>query len=227
MTTKEDFIRSQTGALSAAAQRGLFQLPRRVEFLHQSLPKPPARVLDVGCAGGYIALLLKRLGYDVTGVELNETMARQARERGIDVLEHDLEAPVPLPDGSVDAVHACEVIEHLFDTEGFLRDLARLLRPGGVLVVSSPNLNSLGNRWRVLRGAPLPMWGASPSDRHGGHIRVFNRATLEGLLRRTGFAPVRTIGSNQGGRFARLVDNAPTLSELVLVKAVRQGGESR
>ncbi|WP_052809637.1 class I SAM-dependent methyltransferase [Streptomonospora alba] len=222
MTAKADYIRGPEGTLTPGQQRGLFQLPRRLEFLSDSLPEPPSHVLDVGCAGGYIALMLQRLGHRVTGVELNSVMAAQARERGVEVLEHDLEEPLPLSDGEVDAVHACEVIEHLFDTEGFLRDLARVLRPGGVLVVSSPNLNSLGNRWRVLRGAPLPMWGASPADRHGGHIRVFNRATLEGLLRRTGFTPVRTIGSNQGGRAARMLDAAPALSELILTRAVRR-----
>ncbi|WP_017615444.1 class I SAM-dependent methyltransferase [Nocardiopsis salina] len=222
MTAKNDHIRGESGSLSAAAQRGLFQLPRRLDFLHDSLPEAPSNILDVGCAGGYIGLVLQRLGHRVTGVELNEAMAAQARQRGIEVVEHDLEEPVPLPDGSFDVVHACEVIEHLFDTEGFLHDLARLLRPGGTLVVSSPNLNSLSNRWRVLRGSALPMWGASPSDRHGGHIRVFNRATLEELLHRTGFTPVKTIGSNQGGRLARMLDRTPNLSELILVRAHRE-----
>lgn len=220
MTSKTALIRGANGTLSPAAQRGLFRLPRRLEFLLASMPPAPAHVLDVGCAGGYVSVLLQRSGYEVTGIELNEAMAAQARERGVRVLEHDLEEPAPLADGAVDGVHACEIIEHLFDTEGFLVDMARVLRPGGVLVVSTPNLNSLANRWRVLVGSALPMWGASPNDRHGGHIRVFNRATLEGLLRRTGFDPVQAVGVNQGR--ASALDTMPTLSELILVKAVRR-----
>lgn len=221
MTAKTDYLRSDAAALSPAAQRGLFQIPRRLEFLTAELPPAPAAVLDVGCAGGYVGLLLQRLGYEVTGIELNARMAAQARRRGLPVLEHDLENPLPLPDASVDGIHACEIIEHLFDTDSFLAELRRVLRPGGVLVISTPNLNSMGNRLRVLAGGTLPMWGAAPADRHGGHIRVLNRSSIHALLRRNGLRPVRSIGSNQG-RLARLLDPFPTLSQLILVKAVAQ-----
>ncbi|WP_317493598.1 class I SAM-dependent methyltransferase [Haloechinothrix sp. LS1_15] len=225
MTSKQDYIRSDAASLSNAAQRGLLHLPRRLDFLVESLPPPPARILDVGCAGGYVATLLMKLGYEVTGIELNTRMAEQARQRGIDVLEHDLEEPVPLPDGRFDGVHACEIIEHLFDTDGFLAELGRLLRPGGVLVASTPNLNSLGNRLRVLAGRSLPMWGAGPQDRHGGHIRVLNKPSFGDLLARNGFRPTGYLGSNQG-RLGRLVDPFPALSQLILVRAVA-GGRDR
>lgn len=219
MTAKAEYLRGAEGTLSAAAQRGLLRLPGRLEFLTSSLPPAPGRVLDVGCAGGYVSALLTRLGYRVTGIELNARMAAQARRTGIEVLEHDLEEPLPLPDDSFDGVHACEIIEHLFDTEGFLREMHRVLRPGGVLVVSTPNLNSLGNRFRVLAGRSLPMWGIAPGDHHGGHIRLFNRGNLEGLLRRTGFEPAGARGSHPGRR-GRLLARTPSLSRLVLVKAV-------
>jgi SAM-dependent methyltransferase len=219
MTTKTAYLRSGEATMSRAAQRGLLQLPNRLEFLTASLPPAPAHVLDVGCAGGYVGVLLTRLGYQVTGIELNATMAAQARRTGIPVLENDLEEPLDLPDDSVDAVHACEIIEHLFDTEGFLREIHRVLRPGGVLVVSSPNLNSLSNRFRVLAGRSLPMWGVSLADHHGGHIRLFNRGSLEGLLRRTGFEPAEARGSHPG-RWGRLLSRTPSLSQLVLIKAI-------
>jgi len=219
MTAKHDYLRSDAATLSIPAQRGLLRIPRRLEFLTDSLPPAPATVLDVGCAGGYVGVLLKRLGYDVTGVELNGQMAQQARRNGLTVLQQDLEEPLPVPAARFDAVHACEIIEHLFDTEAFLLEMRRVLRPGGVLVVSTPNLNSLGNRFRVLFGRALPMWGASLADKHGGHIRVFNVATLDGLLRRTGFVPESVTGSNSG-RWIRYLSAMPTLSQLVLVKAV-------
>lgn len=220
MATKTDLIRSHAGYLSPAAQRGLFAIPRRREFLLDHVGDGPRRVLDVGCAGGYIALLLQQMGHKVVGVELNEQMAEEAESRGVEVLRQDLEQPLPLPDASFDVVHACEVIEHLYDTEGFLRELARVLVPGGVLIASTPNLNSLGNRIRVLAGRPVPMWGAYPADRHGGHIRVFNRLKLHELLERTGFAVKEVIGSNQT-KLAPLLDRFPSFSELLLVKAVR------
>jgi SAM-dependent methyltransferase len=220
VATKTEFTRSPRAYLPRGAQLGLFTLPRRCEFLITHAGPAPKRVLDVGCATGYIALLLMQLDHQVTGIELNASMAAEARARGVEVLEHDLEEPLPLPDSSFDVVHACEIIEHLFDTEGFLEELGRILAPGGVLILSTPNLNSLTNRLRVLFGLPLPMWGAFPDDRHGSHVRVFNRAKIVELLHRTGFVPEVITGINQS-RLAPVLDHVPTWSEMVLIKAVR------
>jgi SAM-dependent methyltransferase len=222
MTAKTEYVASDRGYLPPVAQKDLFELPGRREFLVSSLPRPPLRVLDVGCAGGQVAVLLTRLGYEVTGIELNHRMAAEARRRGIQVLEQDLEDPLPFETGSFGAVHACEIIEHLFDTEAFLRELHRVLQPGGILVASTPNVNSLVNRWRVLTGRHLPMWGAYPGDVHGGHIRVFNKTKLVELLRRAGFEP-QAFGGVNLGRLSRLLSRYPTLSHLILVKARRSG----
>ena len=120
----------------------------------------------------------------------------------------------------MDAAHVCEVIEHLFDTEGFLKEIHRLLVPGGLLILSTPNLNSLANRIRVLCGRPLPMWGAFPDDRHGTHVRVLNKTKIVELLDRTGFQVVGLEGINLS-RLGKLMDRAPSWSEMLLVRAER------
>ncbi|MFN2496956.1 MAG: class I SAM-dependent methyltransferase [Pseudonocardiaceae bacterium] len=71
MATRNVHVREATGTLTAAQQRSLFELPRRREFLVRHLPARRSRVLDVGCATGYIAELVRRLGHEVVGVELN------------------------------------------------------------------------------------------------------------------------------------------------------------
>jgi SAM-dependent methyltransferase len=218
MPSKTEYIREAGGTLTAAQRRSLFELPRRREFLLRHLPTEPGRVLDVGCATGYIAELVRHLGHEVVGVELNRTMAAKARQRGLEVLEHDLEEPLPLPDNSFDLVHACEIIEHLFDTEAFLHHVHAVLAPGGTLVLSTPNLNSLGNRFRVALGRPLPMWGAYPGDTHGGHIRVFNLAKARELLDRTGFRTDEVWGATPGHR-RHWTDRWPRLGEVLLIKA--------
>jgi 2-polyprenyl-3-methyl-5-hydroxy-6-metoxy-1,4-benzoquinol methylase len=218
--TKGEYVRSERACLPPAAQLQLFRLPRRREFVARHVGAPPKRVLDAGCATGYMSLMLARLGHHVTGIELNPAMAAQARAQGLEVLEHDLERALPLPDECMDAAHVCEVIEHLFDTEGFLREVHRVLVPEGVLILSTPNLNSFGNRIRVACGLPLPMWGAFPEDTHGTHVRVLNKAKTVQLLERTGFSPTVIEGINQT-RLGQALNRLPSWSEMLLVKAVR------
>ncbi len=220
MTTKTEYVQGASGTLSTPAQLGLFRLPQRREFLLEHAGPPPQHIVDVGCASGFVATLLLQAGHRVTGIELNAQMAAEARQVGIDVIEHDLEEPLPFPDESVDVVHACEILEHLFDTEGFLKEVHRVLRVRGRLVLSTPNLNSLQNRLRVLFGRSLPMWGAYPADRHGSHVRVFNKAKILELLARCGFEPLGIRGVNQF-RFSHVIDPFPSLSELILVAAER------
>lgn len=220
MTAQTTYVREESGTLSLRQQRGLFELPGRREFLVRHLGAEPRRVLDLGCAGGLIAVMLARLGHEVVGVELNGPMARQAKRRGIDVVQQDLEQPLPFRSCAFDAAHACEIVEHLYDTEGFLREVNRVLAPDGVLVISTPNLNSLGNRLRVLAGKPLPMWGAFPGDLHGSHVRVLNAAKIRELLQRTGFRIDRMEGVNLGG-VGRLLQPWPTLSHLLLLKCTK------
>jgi len=220
VTAKADLIRSERGYVPAPVQEFFRELPGRREFMRLHLPPPPARVLDVGCATGYIAEILTGEGYRVTGLELNSRMVEEARTRGVDVIQHDLEEPLPLPDGSFEAVHVCEVIEHIYDTGGLLRELRRVLVPGGVLIMSTPNLNSLRHRVMVLLGKPAPMWGAYVGDHHGDHIRVLNRAKAFQLLRHAGFRPEAVRGS-QIGRLQPVMWHLPTFAHMLLVKASR------
>lgn len=220
MASKKDFIESKHAYLSRAAQQGLFSLPKRREFLIKHVGNSPKKILDVGCAGGYISLLLMKMGHDVTGIELNKKMAEEARMRGVNVVEHDLEEPIPLESNSVDIVHACEIIEHLFDTESFLKEINRILKPNGIVIISTPNLNSFINRFRVFIGSSLPMWGGFPNDRHGSHVRVFNKKKIFELLNMTGFEPQVTTGINQA-KYLKVFNNLPTFSEMILIKAIK------
>ena len=77
------------------------------------------------------------------------------------------------------------------------------------------------NRFRVLFGLPLPMWGAFPQDRHGSHVRVFNRLKITQLLQHTKFQTEEVTGINQS-RLAPILNHLPTLSEMLLIKAVRK-----
>ena len=102
---------------------------------------PPAPVeggvlVDLGCGGGLMAPHVARLGYRHVGVDLGVPGLRLARAHGVlpvrgSVLE------VPLADGCADVVLACEILEHVEDDVAVLAECARLLRPGGTVVLDS------------------------------------------------------------------------------------------
>ena len=147
------------------------------------------RVLDVGSSSGYLAQPLAARGNTVVGLELDPDAARAAEAYCERVLVGDVETmELPLEPGSFDVVLLGDVIEHLRDPVAALERLRPLLRPGGRLVLSTPNvanwairLSLLAGRWRYTDRGIL--------DRT--HTHLFTRATLRETIERAGYALVR------------------------------------
>lgn len=113
------------------------------------------RLLDVGCGNGFFLDQMRRLGWNVEGVELDGMAASVARTKfELEVFQGSLEE-AKFPDKYFDAITINHVIEHVLDPIGLLKECRRMLRPGGKLVVMTPNIRSLGARvfceyWRGL-----------------------------------------------------------------------------
>ncbi len=143
------------------------------------------RVLDVGCSSGYLAQPLAERGNTIVGLELDPVAASAAEEFCELVLVGDVETmELPLEPGSFDVVLGGDVIEHLRDPAATLARLRPLLRPGGRVVVSTPNvanwairLSLLSGRWRYTDRGIL--------DR--SHTHLFTKATLAETLERAGY----------------------------------------
>jgi SAM-dependent methyltransferase len=136
--------------------------------------KPCGQLLDVGCAtGDFLDVMRQYPGWEVCGVELSDYASRYAREQlGLDVRTGTLES-AQFPEAVFDVVTLWDVIEHLPDPLGTLRQIHRLLRPGGLLVFNTPNLESLDARLfkAYWIGYELPR-----------HLHVFSRRTLLTLI---------------------------------------------
>lgn len=151
-----------------------------------------ARVLDVGCATGYLAAELSRRGCAVDGIEFDPAAAQQARAHCREVVTGDLEAPATqasvaamLAGAWPDVVICADVLEHLRDPWSVLAWLRTLLAPGGRAVVSVPNIAHWTARRALLRGR-FDYADHGLLDRT--HLRFFTRASAAELARRAGFA---------------------------------------
>ena len=151
--------------------------------------RPRGTLLDVGCYDGqFISQVVE--GDTVVGLDVSHSALRQAAARGVRAVRGQVEARLPFAPNSFATVVAAEVIEHVFDTQAVLVELARVLEPGGWLALTTPNLVALSGRVQLLLGrSPHNVeFDASPGT--SGHIRYFTFDTLELLLRRAGLAPL-------------------------------------
>ena len=134
---------------------------------------PPGRLLEVGCAGGWLLKHAAERGWQARGIELSAAAVAHARSLGLAVHEGDLSS-ARLPDASADLVYMGDVLEHVPDCRATLAEVARVLAPGGHLYLRGPiTTNSIARRaglalYRlagrdiVLREPPYHLWEFTP-----------------------------------------------------------------
>lgn len=178
--------------------------PRYVHAFAAAMELPPgSRVLDVGNAPGHVGIGLHLIGLRVTGVNASaswrETYPSPDWLRTFDVVEVDLERePLPYAGGAFDAVLFTEVLEHIAvkDPVSVLEELRRVLRPGGRLVLTTPNVCNLSNVWALMNGSNV-FW--PPELFYGGldrHNREFTPEETLDAVRRSGFSDAQMYGLN-------------------------------
>ena len=153
----------------------------------------PGRMLDVGCGHGEFGALLLQAGWSVDGLDLDPAQVASAAGRGLTARVCDLTGGLPFEDARFDALFAGEVIEHLVDTDAFLAEIARVVRPGGFVILTTPNLASFENRVRLLLGI-YPIW-VNYRLEGMGHVRAYTPGTLRRQLAEHGLNVERHRGN--------------------------------
>jgi 2-polyprenyl-6-hydroxyphenyl methylase/3-demethylubiquinone-9 3-methyltransferase len=157
-----------------------------------------AVLVDAGCGGGRLAPHVDGKGYRHVGVDLRREGLRQAAEHGVRPVNGDVTA-LPIATGAADVVAAGEILEHVTDLPATVAELARVLRPGGLLVLDTVNDNALSRFITVTAGEWLGFAPPNLHDpalfvrpgrliaefaRHGVRVEVFGaRPTMTGLFR--------------------------------------------
>jgi 2-polyprenyl-3-methyl-5-hydroxy-6-metoxy-1,4-benzoquinol methylase len=178
-----------------AAEDDYLRTFRRRMRLVQPHARPGGRALDVGCAAGFFMAVLREQGFEAHGVEVSPVIASHARARfGFESVFVGPLADTGHGDGSFDLVTMWDVLEHVPEPAGLLQEARRLLRPDGLLVIETQNVDSLvaralGRRWHHYK--------------HAEHLYHFNRRSLGRLLAASGFT-VDRVTPRYGGKYVSL-----------------------
>ena len=164
-----------------------------------SLKLTQPNILDLGCGNGNQTKDIVKLvsATDVYGIDIDQTILREAENNGIKGIKANLNIDkLPFDDEYFDLVILSEVIEHLLNPDNALEEAYRVLKSGGVFVVTTPNLSSWMNRIYLLLGYQPPDMEVSTKVRVGnpwrkgalsGHIRPFTARAMKELLTHYGF----------------------------------------
>jgi SAM-dependent methyltransferase len=148
------------------------------------------RLLDIGCGQGEICAIVSKLGWKPSGIDGHAANAERVRSMGFEGVAGDLNLPLPFPDRSFDFATMVEVVEHIVRAEDLIGEIARVLKPGGRLVMSTPNNAFYARRLRALVGRE--------PDSEGYHFRFWIRRKLRRKFEEKGF---RIVGRNSFGYY--------------------------
>ena len=177
-------------------------------FAARLLPEDAARAgrwVDLGCGQGeFLELAAAARGLAGLGLDYWRSNARAGARLGRPALAADLNRALPFRDASLDGATLIEVVEHIVRAEDLLAELARVIRPGGWLVLTTPNVAHLTYRWRALTG--------HPPKQEGYHYRFFTKRTLAEALEAAGFRRVARASFGKqslASRLGRLLGRGP------------------
>ena len=146
------------------------------------------RLLDIGCGAGNLLRAARNGGWEAQGLDVAVNAAKHVRELGFEVFHGELR-DAQFPGAHFDVITAAELLEHLPDPRAELKEIARLLRPGGLFWTTTPHARGLaarvlGLKWRCI----------SPPE----HLQLFSANGLKSLMLDVGFREIRvqTTGSN-------------------------------
>ncbi len=188
----------------------------------KDLIDPNGYLLDLGCGRGhflkYLGPQYRSLGYDISTTSIKHCLSKKINAKVV-----NLEESFPDSANTFDTIVAGEIIEHIFDTDSFLSEIKRVLKPNGSLILSTPNLASLGRRLLLMIGRN-PLIEDSLGPQNAGHVRYFTFPLLKQLLTRHGFEieihkTDQINFDNQGRHFSTFLSNLfPKLGASIILK---------
>lgn len=185
-------------------------------------------ILDIGCYNGAITKRIEGQNNQVYGIDASLPAIKLAQKKHLKVkhliLENNWSKKI---NQKFDVVFAGEIIEHIFDTDNFLQNIRHLLKPQGSLIITTPNIASLGRRIYLLLGIS-PIIETTSRNTDSGHIRYFTKKTLCKLLSENGFlfqkftSTAVNFANKKGYHSKILADLFPQIGSHIIIKFVKK-----
>lgn len=166
------------------------------------------KVLDIGCARGYVGSRIKALGNYVVGVDISESAAREAEKVLDKIYIFDLEGSWPDLGDKFDLAILPEILEHVFDPVEVLKKINSQLKDGGEIIITTPNIITWTNRASILSGN---FEYTEQGLMDFGHIRFFTYKYLNKVLKDSGFTIIKENHIIFPGKLTKLLKPWPSL----------------
>ncbi len=163
------------------------------------------KLLDIGCSIGFFLDEARKMGWNVSGVEISKWAVKYAKEKLSLTVHHASLEDAKLPDNHFDVVIMQDTIEHLLNPRETLLEIKRILKPGGIVYVNTPNIDSF-----VSRILQAKWWGINQF-----HLYYFSNCTLGKLLANTGFHDFQFISHERTFSFRYWMERFENYSKTI------------
>ena len=207
------YDKSWSGRLSQKPENSA-RLP--LEIASKIIP-PCGNLLDIGCGDGYMGNLIKDKCHELIGIDISTVAISKAKEKGYNQIHKiDLnEEKLPYPSGYFDVVVCMDVLEHIYNLEPLLKEVCRITKAGGLLIVSTLNMRYLKYIFSLVFKGKFPYTSGDHFIHDGGHCRYFTTKDMTELLDKCGFRVKSREGIIPSPRFKFLIpfSKVPLIAE--------------
>jgi SAM-dependent methyltransferase len=215
--------------LSKISTKGYYDEKRAFYFEYlETLVGSDRKILDIACNDGTLTKSYKKYG-DVMGIDINKDAIQKCRANGVKCLQTPVEGLPKKYDNHFDIIIAGDIIEHVFNTDNFLRNISKRLKKNGVLLLTTANVASFGRRIMLLFGKnPFVEYSTElPNvEINVGHIRYYTVDNMKEQLNHCGYKNIQIFGDRinltENLFIPRVIARRlPTFARYMHVKAIK------
>lgn len=153
------------------------------------------RLLDVGCGNGVLGYIAKNSYKEVYGIDISENALKIAKRRGVIAKKVNINyEKIPFEDKYFDAVVCLDVIEHVFEPRNLIKEISRIMKFNGILIISSPNIRNWKHLFDLVVLGKFPKTADDSDHWDGGHLHYFTYGDVENILKKNNIKVIEKRG---------------------------------